>query len=277
MSGSRGACMVVGYDASPHAEEALAWAAEEAVRRDALLRVVHAPSSDQERRAGERVVAAATTHVTRSHPELPVESWLLDVDIVEGLVRQARSAALLVLGRCSHNHYASLPLGSVSQRLVAHSPCPTVIVGSPSPEEPSSTMPDGPVVLGARPGESPTVADFAFEAAALRGVPLQVTSALRTTTGAQEAHGELEQLLLHASRAWPDVPVHLDLRAGSPEAALVRASVGAGLLVTGLRLPRQRFALPTGRVTQRVLHRALCPVAVVPHACGGLPEAPTDW
>jgi nucleotide-binding universal stress UspA family protein len=255
--------VVVGYDASPHVEEA--------VRRGALLRVVHAPSSDQERRAGERAVTAATAQITRRCPELPVESRLLDVDIVEGLVRQSRGAAVLVLGRCSHNHYASLPLGSVSQRLVAHSPCPTVIVGSPTPEEPSSTTPDGPVVLGVRPGESPTVVDFAFEAAALRGVPLHFTSALRTATGAPEAHEELEQLLLCAIKARPDVPVHLDLRTESPEAALVRASRGAGLLVTGLRLPRQRFALPAGRVTQRVLHRALCPVAVVPHAQGDVP------
>ena len=46
------------------------------------------------------------------------------------LIEQARDAALLVVGSRGHGTAASLLLGSVSQRLAHHAPCPLVIVPS---------------------------------------------------------------------------------------------------------------------------------------------------
>ena len=46
------------------------------------------------------------------------------------LIEQARDATLLVVGSRGHGRATSLLLGSVSQRLAHHAPCPFVIVPS---------------------------------------------------------------------------------------------------------------------------------------------------
>ncbi len=49
-----------------------------------------------------------------------------------------------------------------------------------------------------------------------------------------------------------------------PVWALVEASGRACLLVIGAKRRRHRFAVPLGRVAQRILHHARYPVAAIP-------------
>lgn len=135
--------IVVGVDFSPGAHAALHWAVDEARLRDASLEVVH---------AWTYVVAAATGLAAidptfleeAAHKVLdevlgelgPVEGVALAPRVAEGpaaqiLLEAAKGADLLVVGSRGRGGFAGLLLGSVSQQVAHHAPCPVVIVPVP--------------------------------------------------------------------------------------------------------------------------------------------------
>lgn len=63
--------VVAGWDGSLVAVRALDWAAEEALRRGAALRIVYAAS---ERDEAAPILASAAARIRAHHPELPVET-----------------------------------------------------------------------------------------------------------------------------------------------------------------------------------------------------------
>ena len=62
---------------------------------------------------------------------IDVRGELVEGPPASGLLEAARDADLLVVGSRGHGGFASLLLGSVSQQVSHHAPCPVVIV----PEE----------------------------------------------------------------------------------------------------------------------------------------------
>ncbi|MBC9004648.1 universal stress protein, partial [Micromonospora aurantiaca (nom. illeg.)] len=62
---------------------------------------------------------------------------------------------------------------------------------------------------------------------------------------------------------WPDLPVHAETVRAKPVAALTTASAGAQLVVVGRQGRGELGGLLLGSVSQGILHRAACPVAVV--------------
>jgi len=118
---------------------ALRWATAEARRRHATLEVVHAwravPIGDylfsQPEPGGssrfarklldEAVEAEDTTGVT-------VERKLVIGSGAYGLLHEAKGADLLVVGSRGRGGFAGLLLGSVSQQVAHHAPCPAVII-----------------------------------------------------------------------------------------------------------------------------------------------------
>jgi nucleotide-binding universal stress UspA family protein len=136
--------VVVGIDGSAEAEAALLFAAEEARLRSLPLRIVCAWEASAPTYVGEAFAPTAdglveaqrhADEVLRTALErLAVEGTVeTDALSIEGhpdavLVEQARDAALLVVGSRGRGTAASLLLGSVSQRLAQHAPCPLVIV-----------------------------------------------------------------------------------------------------------------------------------------------------
>jgi nucleotide-binding universal stress UspA family protein len=136
-----------------------------------------------------------------------------------------------------------------------------------------------PVVLGVAPDEVSGPVEFAFAEAQRRGVPLLAVRSWmypQTLPGEvvvppkEEAeikrrqNAELDAALAAVRTSFPDVPVVTEVGLAEPEAALVEASRDGCLLIVGARRRRGRFSLPLGKVTQRVLHHAYCPVVVVP-------------
>ena len=154
--------IVVGVDGSPGSDAALRWALEEARLREAAVRVVHAYQVPQTAPADagvgivgpthqpvfsaedlERIQAAAEKEsqgVIETSLEqageaargLTIESAPLAGPPAETLIAAGRDAALLVLGTRGHGGFMGLLLGSVSQQLAQHPPCPVVIL---PPEE----------------------------------------------------------------------------------------------------------------------------------------------
>ncbi|MFE9017947.1 universal stress protein [Streptomyces sp. NPDC007808] len=205
-----------------------------------------------------------------------------------GLLTAADDAELLVLGFRGLTGVAGFPLGSVSQRVVARSSRPVVLVRAGetsadgvSPEE----IPESPyrdVVLGLdtrRPCDE--LIEFAFASARRCGAPLHVIHAFRAASadapeGGQEPVSGPEVLAAHertvvaALRPWcekfPEVAVTGTVAEGRAAGELVRASTGAPLVVVGRRARDGHFGAHIGPVAHAVLHHTGCPVAVVPHA-----------
>jgi nucleotide-binding universal stress UspA family protein len=131
--------IVVGVDGSEAAQLALRWAIDEARRRHATLEVVHAwrtvPIDDYlfsppepggssryaRKLLDEAVEAEDTTGVT-------VERKLVIGSGAYGLLHEAKGAELLVVGSRGRGGFAGLLLGSVSQQIAHHAPCPVVII-----------------------------------------------------------------------------------------------------------------------------------------------------
>ena len=136
--------IVVGVDGSETARLATRWAAREAKLRGATLRLVAAwnlpsgtyygpaPVSDD---LVKDLVKAAEDNVALALQEVRDEAGMVDVETVveEGqathvLLDEAKSADLMVVGSRGLGGFRELLLGSVSQQLAHHAPCPVVIV-----------------------------------------------------------------------------------------------------------------------------------------------------
>jgi nucleotide-binding universal stress UspA family protein len=138
--------IVVGVDGSGCARDALTRAATEATLRGARLRVVcawevppavyaggFAPGVDQAtldgfRENAEAVVREALAEVERLQPSVPCEGEVQQGQPAEVLLNAARDASLIVVGNRGRGGFASLLLGSVSQQVVHHAPCPVLVV-----------------------------------------------------------------------------------------------------------------------------------------------------
>jgi nucleotide-binding universal stress UspA family protein len=137
--------IVVGYDGSTGAEQALQWAVAEAALRHAELELVGCwqfpvligPVSmgpiavqvtDGLVTATDHLVTAAADRVAQGHDGLKVHAIVIEGHPADALIDAAQDADLLVLGSRGHGGFTSLLIGSVGLHCVAHSPCPVVIV-----------------------------------------------------------------------------------------------------------------------------------------------------
>ncbi|WP_406208496.1 universal stress protein [Kitasatospora sp. NBC_01560] len=291
--------VLVGVDGSPGSTAAAHWAAEEALRRDAPLRLVHAwpwltdgrsafVDEDALPAAAQRMLAETADAVRADRPGLVVHTDVVLDAAVDGLLAAAGDAGLLVLGSRGLGGFTGLLVGSVGTATAARSGVPVVLV-RPEREpvrEPARQRPGGPteVIVGvdtAAPDDS--VLAFAFRAAALRGARLRAVHGwdLPPAFGSvgfapipPDAVG-LEKLqaeaLTMALAGWRErhpgtagVEVVEDVRVGAAR-ALVEASATAGLVVLGRRRRPHDLGPRLGRVAHAVLHHAQAPVAVVPH------------
>ncbi len=142
--------IVCGIDGSEGAQRALGWAIEEAKRRGAVLLLVHAwempytvaypfaagpiLESTAVEDAAQQVIDEAVEVARRQAPEVTVEHALVHGAPAMVLLEVAEKASLLVVGSRGRGGFAGLLLGSVSQHVVPHSPCPVVVVPTPPDE-----------------------------------------------------------------------------------------------------------------------------------------------
>jgi nucleotide-binding universal stress UspA family protein len=136
--------ILVGVDASACSESALAWALREGAFRGDPVQVLAAWSYlDQSALTGREftpdfdeahALAAVHTIVEKVRGTVGTVS---DVEVREtavcdlpahALLEAARQADLLVVGARGVGGFSGLLLGSVSQQVVSHSPCPVVVI-----------------------------------------------------------------------------------------------------------------------------------------------------
>jgi nucleotide-binding universal stress UspA family protein len=130
--------IVVGVDGSDRGRSALARAAIEAVAHGATLEVVHAwnfldqpgPEFDPhygEARARERI-EAYIKDVLGDDPGAPLTLRLINDHPAPALLDVATGAFTLIVGARGLGGFKGLILGSVSRHIIAHAPCPALIV-----------------------------------------------------------------------------------------------------------------------------------------------------
>jgi len=147
--------IVVGVDRSRHSRAALRWAAEEAVRRQAGLRIVHAwqsgradvrarlPESSSSRRLQAAQRQATVDWVSEQLEGRTVPYTVEAVDGAPGpvLVEMSAGADLLVVGTGEHVGLDRLLHGSVSHHCVSNAICPVVAVPSQTVERVKTAVP----------------------------------------------------------------------------------------------------------------------------------------
>ena len=283
-----GRSVLVGVDGSESSLQAVRWAAREASRRRAPLRLVAAvgwvdvPHQYGDSRTGpdlrEVMLRQRGVHLTEAAqaamdavPGQEPEQEVLEGFPIPRLVDESRAAQLVVIGDRGLGGVAGLLVGSVAFALAAQGGCPVVVVRG------RADATGGPVVVGidGSPVSEAALA-FAYEAAALRSAPLLAVHAWRelfidpVTLASldwdaveQEAQAELAERLAGWREKYPDVDVQRLVVRDRPARVLVEQSAQAQLVVVGSRGRGGAAGLVLGSVSHAVLHRADCPVVIV--------------
>ncbi|WP_190014546.1 universal stress protein [Streptomyces lucensis] len=283
--------IVVGVDGSEPSARAVDWAADEASLRGTSLRLVYASlweryegvslahdlAEPEEQVRAEDIVEAAERRARRRQPAVKVTSEVLPEEPEYALVRESRTAFAMVLGCRGRSGMTEALLGSVSLMVAGHAHCPVIVLrGDHDNQARAGTH--GRIVCGAGDGTAGTAAvRFAADEALLRGVELEAVRAWQRPAHSATGHplivgdpGRLrqQQAAEVLEEALRDVPAGLRVQRrvleGRARDALLAVSREADLLVVGARRRPGHFGLQLGRVAHGVLHRAACPVAVVP-------------
>jgi nucleotide-binding universal stress UspA family protein len=190
--------IVVGVDGGECGLGAVRWAAHEAARRGAPLRIVHAASYLGRRAAdgtaspelprARRITAQAFTMARHTEHGLSASTEVVPGEPIGALLQAGASSQLVVLGSSTTGAADEMVLASVALRVAARSVQPVVVVPRPR----GNTAAGRPVVavLGIGEADDDTaVAEFAAAAAERAGVGLSV---LQTRAAG------------HRPASWPD-------------------------------------------------------------------------
>jgi nucleotide-binding universal stress UspA family protein len=302
--------VVVGYDGTLMSRPALLWAAAEARRRQATLRVVTVTEhgalfrrpaaelvrswADAREVVGE-VAAAGAALAAAAAPDVNVEAVAQVGSGAAVLAAESRRAAVLVLSPESFAEGAQLrPDLPVSAQvwavLARRSRGPVVLVRG----TPAEAGPDVPVVVGVDGSwEAARAAELAAGFAAGSHASLRIVCAWvpaparqraatgRGRTGSRRhdpaspsgADVVVTETTEHVRSLFPDLRIEAVVESGGAERVLAHASEQAAVLVLGRRGHGAQRSLVLGSVSARVLGAAAVPVALVPASPtdGGLP------
>jgi len=280
--------IVVGVDGSRASSAAIRFAAHEAARLGAPLRLVHVlaefvpvapmhpllPCDLEE--TGRAILARALAETRALQPTVRTTTSLLDGPRVRALVQVARTARLIALGHERHPTIDRLLTGATVTGVASAAACPVVAV----PPDWSATGTHGSVLVGVKSlTESSQLLRRAFETAAQRGARLVVVHAwelpaeyddLITVRVDQLAWQDrathaIDRAIATFRDAYPEVKVDIRVVHGQAAHALREASEGADLMV----LARRARVFPIGHLggtARALLRHSSCPVAVVPPA-----------
>lgn len=278
--------IVVGFDGSEAAHEAIGWAAGEAERSGESVLVIQSWSDPilyasaltdgwADPGAAERAVRvemeAAVSKTSDRHPRVSFSSSLVPVAPAAALIDASDGASMVVVGSRGRGGFASLLLGSVALRVASAASSTVVIVRRPGPR-------DGCIVVGVDGSPSSRQAlAWAAEVARGRGCPLRVVLAwgffspqgpdgaepIRADYTEVDAWKALGTIVDEVLGADPGITIDLQAVCDLPAKALLSEAGDASLLVVGPRGWTKTSPLDLGSAATQILHHAPCPLAIV--------------
>ncbi|HEY9310773.1 universal stress protein [Williamsia sp.] len=148
--------VVVGIDGSSVSDAALAAAFHHAHLRQTQLSVVHTWTdltseavhdlnipAEQLSSTADRAHEVVAEHLAQyaiSYPQVKIEQTIIPGSPAPELLRAATHAQLLVAGSRGRGGFTGLLLGSVSQTILHHAPCPVLIVKPPNGPQPEGNI-----------------------------------------------------------------------------------------------------------------------------------------
>jgi len=274
--------VLVAYDGSTDAELALTFGIETAELTGVPLKVVvvndaaeplGSSVNTQAERWAETITARA--RVGTAEVDLPVDIVLEHGGALPVLLDLATAATVLVVGSRGHNLWDTLWLGSTSQHLAGHADCTVAVVRRRHNPRAKRILVgiDGSVA-------SRRALEFAVERAAGTGEEVVAVHAFQDSSFAaggrigalavdietdaiEAAECRAAELVAGIGLSAPDVVVRSSAVVGRAGRVLCRLADDASLVVVGSRGRTPVAELVLGSVSQEVLHKAECPVAVV--------------
>ncbi len=278
--------ILVGIDGSEHARFALKWASDEARHRGSELRILFAEvkepkdvpswyesdSSDLSR--GQAIVDDAVGLVATRHPSLMTHAEIVHRTPSLVLTVASSSADLLVVGARGKGGFEELLLGSVSDQCIQHAQCPVAVIHG-DPDMLPLRADEPRIVVGIDGSLGSTRAlRWALEEAKVRSASVEAiyawqyppigTFIVGPRQGFQATAREVVEAATEYAQKWAsEVPRDIRDRFEATVPALIDASKGAAILVTGSRgHGRFRDAL-LGSVAHQCARHAKCAVIVV--------------
>ena len=236
--------VLVGVDGSEVGLSAVRWAAQEAARRGAPLRLLHAatylgrPESagapPPELPRARRITGTAYTVARHTAPGVQASTEVVPTDPVTALLQAGAGAQLLVLGSSTTGAADEMVLASVAVRVAAKSAQPVVVV--PRQRTEADGRPAVAVLGVGDAADDEAVAQYAAAAAERADVPLSVLQTRRARRATASWVDDAEEW----SRRFPGLEVTLSelpaaradhvLRATCPSPLLVISAGHGGLL-----------------------------------------------
>lgn len=284
---------VVGVDGSKEALDAVGWAAANAARTGASLRIVCAYAiasysataldgglavldDDALRLGAERVVEEAAEVARASEVRASTHVEVGDPSSV--LVELSGHADMVVIGSRGGGGFADRLLGSVSSSLPAHARCPVVVV--PPHRSGKPFVPIERIVVGSDGSDTASNAlKRAVDEAVAWDAELTVIAAVPIATGggvmgwvppSMDRQALIDDILSGLDCAIAEAKDGREVRVarhaldGSAAALLTEFSTAVDLVVVGTR-GRGGFAgMLLGSTSQTVLEHSTCPVMTVP-------------
>jgi nucleotide-binding universal stress UspA family protein len=269
--------VMVGVDGSATSIAAVEYAAALATRRTAPLLLVHGyvhplgygalgvspytPALPDPRADGANMLVRVAAEVARLYPCLDIATEQVAAGGAAALIERSCGADAVVVGHRGLSGSAELVVGSVGSQVAARASGPVLIV-----RPIASGRADSPVVVGVdgSAGGIPAL-EFAFEEAAQRALPLLAVHVTdERVLPAWLAEALLDTAVAPWTAKYPRVDVRRQVRPATvADQAMVDMSGHASLVVVGSRGRGGFTGLLLGSVSQALVHKARCPVAVV--------------
>jgi len=288
--------VIVGYDGSDAAGQAVTWAARLAASRNAPLVVLHAADMfryvhdagtaiwdpEDVNRASLGVAERGADLARTAAPGVEVRTTSSMHSGALALEDLSGGAHAIVVGNTGRGRVAGILLGSTAFHVATRAECPVVVVPQgdpplPGPEHRVSVATDGSA-------SGTTAVRHAAEIAAHYEAPLQVITAWEPPpydryglpsptafTNAVDLDKEIEQAAERiasaaaeeATTAQPGLEVTITVSRGRAVDVIAEESTGAAVLVVGARGRGDLKSLLLGSTSRAVLHLATCPVELV--------------
>lgn len=272
--------IVVGYDGSAQAAQAVRWAAEQAALRNRPLHLVHCslwplPTHDLGpvpgvadsglERSAQVTVEEGLAHAKHAAPGVEVRTSVLYGWPSVHLPKISAGEEMLVVGSRGIGGFVGLLVGSVSLEMAATATCPVAVIRS-------DEHPDGPVVVALDSSGSTAALEDACTVAAVTGANLIIVHVVHAPAGYRllrdpvDAYPAAEALLDSAVSTARDLAPGTTverrlLTDTSIPRAILNASRGARLTVVGTK-GHGLIKGTIGSTAHAVLHHAQGPMLI---------------